>query len=96
LLSSTASEQKPSSITSERKNKSENKEKKEKIDVYLLATNALIILQERFLQHHFSNVFCNTTLVALLQHTCATLSFVTTLQHSFCSTIFCNIDFALE
>jgi hypothetical protein len=42
------------------------KKKKEKVNVYLLATNALVILEERFLQHHFSNVFYNTASTPLL------------------------------
>jgi hypothetical protein len=34
------------------------------------------LLEERFLQHHFSNVFCSTASTSLLQH-----CFNTTLQH---------------
>ncbi len=48
-------------------------------------------LQQCLLQHCF-----NTTLAALLQQTCATLSSVATFQDSLCSTIFCNIVVALE
>jgi hypothetical protein len=48
-------------------------------------------LQQRLLQHRF-----NTTSVALLQHAYATLSSAAALQHCFCSTVFCNIAFALE
>ncbi len=42
-----------------KKTRVKNKHIKRKIDVHLLATNALVFLEERFLQHHFSNVFCN-------------------------------------
>jgi len=75
-----------------------NKQIKRKVDVYLLATNALVFLEEHFLQHHFNNVFCNiaSAFTTLLQHAYATLSSATALQHCFCSTIFYNITFVLE
>jgi G:T-mismatch repair DNA endonuclease (very short patch repair protein) len=53
-----------------------NKQIKKKVDVHLLATNALVFLEECFLQHHFSNVFCNTISAPLLQH-----CFNTPMQH---------------
>jgi hypothetical protein len=45
-----------------------NKQIKRKVDVHLLAIDALVFLEERFLQHHFNNVFCNTVSTPLLQH----------------------------
>jgi hypothetical protein len=45
-----------------------NKQIKRKVDVNLFATNALVFLEERFLQHHFNNVFCNIISTPLLQH----------------------------
>jgi hypothetical protein len=50
-----------------------NKQIKTKVDVHLLATNALVFLEERFLQHHFNNVFFNTVSTPLLQHCFNTL-----------------------
>jgi hypothetical protein len=75
-----------------------NKQIKRKVDVHLLATDALVFLEERFLQHHFSNIFYNiaSTSATLLQHAYATLASAATLQHCFCSTIFYNITFAVE
>jgi len=74
-----------------------NKQIKRKVDVHLLATDALVFLEEHFLQHHFSNVFYNifSASATLLQHAYATLSSAVALQHCFCSTIFCNITFAV-
>jgi hypothetical protein len=46
---------------------------KRKVEVHLLATHALVFLEERFLQHHFNNVFCNTVSTPLLQHCFNTL-----------------------
>ncbi len=83
-----------------KKTRMKKKQIKRKVDVHLLATDALVFLggtfsttpfQQRLLQHYF-----NTAFATLLQHTYATLSFAITLQHCFCSTIFCNIAFALE
>jgi hypothetical protein len=76
------------------------KQIKRKVDAHLLATDALVFLggafsttpfQQHLLQHYF-----NTAFATLLQHAYATLSFAIALQHCFCSTIFCNIAFALE
>jgi hypothetical protein len=78
-----------------KKTRVKNKQTKRKVDVHLLATDALVFLEERFLQHHFSNVFASAS-ATLFQHAYATLSSTTTLQHCFCSTIFCNITFAVE
>jgi hypothetical protein len=52
-----------------------NKQIKRKVDVHLLATDALVFLEERFLQHHFINIFCNiaSASATLLQHAYATL-----------------------
>jgi hypothetical protein len=88
----------PSSTTSKKKTRMKNKQIKRKVDVHLLATYALVFLEEHFLQHHFNNVFYNITSASatLLQHAYATLSFATTLQHCFYSTIFCNITFVVE
>jgi hypothetical protein len=55
-----------------------NKQIKRKVDVHLLAIDALVFLEERFLQHHFSNIFCNTVSTPLLQH-----CFNTPVQHYF-------------
>jgi predicted NAD/FAD-binding protein len=76
-LSSTAFEQKPSSTTSERKNKSEKEENKKKVDVHLLATNALVIF--------WRSVFCNTT--SAMSSTTPLQQCL--LQHHF-SNVFCN------
>jgi hypothetical protein len=54
------------------------KKQKKKVDVHLLATNALVIF--------WRSIFCNTTLA---------MSFVTLLQHCFCTIVFCNIDSTL-
>ncbi len=51
-----------------------NRQRKKKVDVHFLATNAHVIFQ--------SNIFCNTTVVT---------SFAATLQHCFCSNVFCSI-----
>ncbi len=67
-----------------------NKQITRKVDVHLLATDTLVFLEERFLQHHFSNVFCNIASAS------ATLTSAAALQHCFCSTIFCNITFVVE
>jgi hypothetical protein len=81
-----------------KKTRVKNKQIKKKVDVHLLATDALVFLEESFLQHHFSNVFYNiaSASATLLQHAYATLSSATTLQHCFCSTIFCNSTFVVE
>jgi hypothetical protein len=89
----------PSSSTiSEKKTRVKNKKIKRKVDVHLLATDALVFLEECFLQHHFSNIFCNIDFASetLLQHAYATLSSAATLQHCIYSTIFCNITFVVE
>jgi hypothetical protein len=80
-LSSTAFEQKPSSTTSERKNKSEKEENKKKVDVHLLATNALVIF--------WRSIFCNTTLATssatpLQHHSCNIAS------TDMCNIVFCS------
>jgi hypothetical protein len=81
-----------------KKTRVKNKQIKRKVDVHLLARDALVFLEERFLQHHFSNVFCNiaSASATLLQHAYVRLSSATALQHCFCSTIFCNITFDVE
>jgi hypothetical protein len=65
------------------------------------ATSCATLLQHRF----YNIVFCSTASTSLLQHhllqhcfntTFATLSFVPTLQHCFCSTIFYSMASALE
>jgi hypothetical protein len=70
----------------------------------LLAIYALL-LEERFLQHHFSNVFCSTISTPFMQHrllqhcfntTFAIFSSTVALQHCFYSTVFCNIAFVFE
>jgi hypothetical protein len=53
-----------------KKTRVKNKQIKRKVDVHLLATDALVFLEERFLQQHFNNVFCNiasTSATRLLQ-----------------------------
>jgi hypothetical protein len=57
-----------SSTTSEQKIGVKNKQIERNVDVHLLATNALVFLEERFLQHHFSNVFYNIASTHLPQH----------------------------
>jgi hypothetical protein len=54
----------PSFVTSEKNNKSEKEAKKKKVDVHLLATNALVI----FWRSIFSNTTLATSSAALLQH----------------------------
>jgi hypothetical protein len=85
-----------------------NKQIKRKVDVHLLATDALVFLggtfsttpfQQRLLQHYFNTASATLfqhAYATLFQHAYATLSFVIAFQHCFCSTIFCNITFALE
>jgi hypothetical protein len=67
-----------------KKTRVKKKQRKIKVDVHLLAIRCTsYFLEECFLQHHFNNVFGNTTSTPLVQHcfniTFATLSSATTL-----------------
>jgi hypothetical protein len=77
-----------------------NKQIKRKVDVHLLTTDTLVLLEEHFLQHHFSNVFCNIVSTPLLQHCFDTLVQHCLLQQhfniAFVAPSFCNIAFVLE